>query len=94
MPTSRGPRVANLRPRRIPMNPPFASDDKLAAKRARQGDEFCGRIFKIEDDLAEAFTVTKIRKDESLALIAAGIDPAADGDGLADMTRTERAAHV
>jgi poly-gamma-glutamate capsule biosynthesis protein CapA/YwtB (metallophosphatase superfamily) len=46
-----------------------------------------------EDDLGEAFAVAKIDEDDA-AVVTAGIDPAGEGDGLADVAFAKLIAEV
>ena len=57
----------------------------------RVADEF--RVVGLEDDLREAVAVAQV--DEDLIVVAAvGVDPAVEGDGLADVRVAQFAASV
>jgi hypothetical protein len=50
-------------------------------------------VLGVEDDLDEAGGVAEVEEDEA-AVIAAAVDPAGEGDGLAGVLRAERSAVV
>jgi hypothetical protein len=66
----------------VPAHPsldvPNDLNDILASKRARRLHDICVAVFLVEDHLRESRPVPNIDEDESLALIAEGIDPATD----------------
>ena len=56
---------------------------------------FCnlGMFLGPEDDLGDAFAVAQIDENDA-AVVAAGIDPAGKGDGLADVIYAELMAEM
>ena len=78
---------------------PFAhqtadGDDVLPAQPACGLDRGSVDVLEVEDDLCEPVAVAQVDEDETLALVAIGVDPASEGDGLADVARPKLAAHV
>ena len=53
----------------------------------------CGRDFFVEHDLRDAGAIAEVEEDE-IAVVAAAIDPAHEGDGLAGVGAAEFAAGV
>jgi hypothetical protein len=56
------------------------------------GGEF-GVFFGAEDDLGEALTIPQVHEDDA-AVVAGGVDPTGEGDGLADVFGAELGAVV
>ena len=55
-----------------------------AAEHFARFDDFSGRVGGIEDDLGDAVAVAEV-DEQAAAVVAVGVDPAAEGDGVADM---------
>ena len=72
----------------------FDRDDIFTAQGLRQRHHFFGGLLEVEDHLAQAFTIAKVSEDEATALIAVGVDPTSEDDGLSNMACTKRATHV
>ena len=67
-------------------------DDVLGARGFGLGVSF-GGDFLVEDDLRDAGAVAEVEEDE-VAVVAAAVDPAHEGDGLAGVGAAEFAAGV
>ena len=74
------------------------ADDAFAAQRGRALEQFLRQIRRVENRLRAAFAVADVNKDQA-AQVAAGMDPAGQGDRLPDVRRAQfvammRAFHV
>lgn len=67
-------------------------DDVFVAEFVALGGEF-GVFFGAEDDLGEALTIPQVHEDDA-AVVAGGVDPTGEGDGLADVFGAELGAVV
>ena len=61
------------------------ADHTLAAQRGGLIEKLAGQIGWIKDGLRAAFAVADVYEDDA-AQIAPGMDPAAEGDGLPDVS--------
>ena len=64
------------------------ADDAFAAQRRGALEQFLGQIGRVEDGLGAAFAVADINENQS-AEVAAGVDPAGQGDDLPDVCRAQ-----
>ena len=75
-------------------NQPFDGDHVLAPQGSRLVDRGLVDVPEVEDDLGETVAVTQVDEDQPLALIAIGVDPTGQGDGLTDVVGPQLATHV
>ena len=64
------------------------ADDAFAAQRGGLIEQFLGQVRRVKNRLGAAFAVAHVDEDQP-AEVAAGVDPAGQGDGLADMRRAQ-----
>ena len=64
------------------------ADDAFAAQRGGLLEQFLGQVRRVEDGLGAPFAVAHVDEDQP-AEVAAGMDPAGQGDGLADVRRAQ-----
>jgi hypothetical protein len=73
---------------------PRDGNDVLPPQRPRLGDHGFVDVLQVEHDLRHPVTVPQVDEDQALALVAVGVDPTGQGDGLADVVRPQFAAPV
>ena len=66
----------------------------LASEGVRRIHHVIGTRLEVEDHLGQALLVAQVDEEQPLALVAVGVDPSANGDGLSSMDGTELAAEV
>src|SRR5690606_28101643 len=69
-------------------------DNVLGAEVVRDLHDVGGKVLAVEDELGDAEAVAQVDEDEAGAVPAVGVDPAVEGDGLADVGLAELAAGV
>jgi hypothetical protein len=64
------------------------TDDTFAAEGRGMVKKFLREVRGVKDGLSAAFAIAHVNEDQA-AKIAAGVDPAGQGNGLADVRRSQ-----